>query len=390
MAQILLPKIMEIGGGSSALLADVMIQMDLSRPYIVTDDFVGSLGLLGPSLDSLTQKGITADIFTGVIPDPTTESLKPALEVLQSGVYDCIVAIGGGSPIDSAKALAVLLEYGAEKGVSIMREIKAPMVVVKKAMPVIAIPTTAGTGSEMTKVTVISDSETGEKMLLMGPAFCPDAALIDYELTLKKPRRLTADTAIDSLTHAIEAYVSKKANPFSDGVALRAMRIIYENIHIVCNEPDNLQAREAMMLGATLGGMAFSNASVALVHGMSRPIGAHFHVPHGLSNAMLLPEITRFSLNNALPRYANCAREMGLADERDADQLAGAKLIEGLVKLNDDLEVPTPKIYGVKRRTYFDLIPRMAEEAMASGSPANNPKVPSIKELHQLYESVYE
>ena len=158
----------------------------------------------------------------------------------------------------------------------------------------------------------------------------PVAALVDYELTLSMPYRLTADTGIDSLCHALEAYVSRKANPFTDSVALTAMRTIYQNIRTACAEPDNRAAREAMMLAATQGGIAFANASVTLIHGMSRPIGALFHVPHGLSNAMLLPEVTAWSVDHAAARYAHCARYMGIAAETDTDDVALGKLVEGL------------------------------------------------------------
>ena len=198
----------------------------------------------------------------------------------------------------------------------------------------IAIPTTAGTGSECTRFTVITDTERDEKMLIAGLGALPLAALVDYELTYSVPQRTTADTGVDSLTHALEAYVSKRANPVSDALALSAMALIGANIRTAYAEPRNAAAREAMMLGATEAGLAFSNSSVALVHGMSRPIGAHFHVPHGLSNAMLLPAITRFSVPGAEARYAEAARRIGFAEPADGDATAAAKLITGLERLN--------------------------------------------------------
>ena len=176
-------------------------------------------------------------------------------------------------------------------------------------LPIIAIPTTAGTGSEATKVAVITDTETNEKMLCMGLGLMPVAALVDFELTLTMPYRLTADTGLDSLCHALEAYVSRKANPFTDSVALTAMRTIYQNIRTACEDPENRSAREAMMLAATQGGIAFSNASVTLIHGMSRPMGAMFHIPHGLSNAMLLPAVTAWSVDENQDRYAEQGRD---------------------------------------------------------------------------------
>jgi alcohol dehydrogenase class IV len=270
-----------------------------------------------------------------------------------------------------------------------LREYKVPADVSKAGPPVVAIPTTAGTGSEVTRFTVITDTETDEKMLIAGLACCPVAAIVDYELTLTMPLRLTADTGLDSLTHAIEAYVSRRANSFTDGLAKSAMGLIAGHIRTACAEPDNRAAREAMMLGATTAGMAFSNASVALVHGMSRPIGAFFHVPHGLSNAMLLPEITAFSAPAALERYADCARAMGIAEESEGSQAAVARLLDELRRLNEDLQVPAPRAWGIDPARYEELLPVMASQALASGSPANNPRVPTSEEIIDLYRRVY-
>jgi alcohol dehydrogenase class IV len=168
------------------------------------------------------------------------------------------------------------------------------------------------------------------------------------------------------------------------------MGLIARHIRTACAEPENRAAREAMMLGATTAGMAFSNASVALVHGMSRPIGAFFHVPHGLSNAMLLPEITAFSAPAALERYADCARAMGIAEEGEGSQAAVARLLDELRRLNEDLEVPTPRAYGIDRTRYDELLPVMASQALGSGSPANNPRVPTADEIIELYKRVYD
>jgi alcohol dehydrogenase class IV len=226
-------------------------------------------------------------------------------------------------------------------------------------------------------------------MLIAGGTLLPNAAIVDYELTLSMPARLTADTGTDSLTHAIEAYVSRKANGFSDTFALAAMKTIWKELPTAFHEPGDRGAREAMMLASTLAGLAFSNASVALVHGMSRPIGVHFHVPHGLSNAMLLPAVTAFSVRESPKRYADCARTMGIADAKDSDEAATAKLIEGLYRRNEELQVPSPQKYGISEERYFSLIPTMAAQALASGSPQNNPRVPSAEEISDLYRKVW-
>jgi len=226
-------------------------------------------------------------------------------------------------------------------------------------------------------------------MLIAGLGALPLAALVDYALTFSLPPRITADTGIDSLTHALEAFVSKRANPHADSLALAAMRLIGPNLRRVWADPRDAAAREAMMLGATQAGLAFSNSSVALVHGMSRPIGAHFHVPHGLSNAMLLPAVTEFGLNDALPRYAEAARAIGCARAEDADQVAGAKLLEELRALNRELEVPTPARWGIPAERWGALLPTMAQQALTSGSPGNNPRVPTASEIEALYRRVY-
>jgi alcohol dehydrogenase class IV len=226
-------------------------------------------------------------------------------------------------------------------------------------------------------------------MLCMGLGLMPVAALVDFELTLSMPYRLTADTGIDSLCHALEAYVSRKSNPFTDSIALTAMRTIYRNIRTACAEPDNRAAREAMMLAATQGGIAFANASVTLIHGMSRPIGAFFHVPHGLSNAMLLPEVTAWSVSGAPARYADCARFMGIADDEQSDQAACDALVTALRALTTDLQVPDPQAFGIARDAWFGSLEVMAAQALDSGSPDNNPRVPQARDIVQLYQQLW-
>jgi alcohol dehydrogenase class IV len=362
-----------------------LAQLGLARPLIVTDPYIARSGILDRTTALLDKAGIPWAVFSDTVPDPTTEVIGVGVERLKAGDFDSLVAVGGGSSIDTAKGMSVLYANGGE-----MRDYKVPHEIPKSGPPIVAVPTTAGTGSEVTRFTVVTDTATDEKMLIAGLACCPSAAVVDYELTLSMPLRLTADTGIDSLTHAIEAYVSRRASPYTDGLAKNAMGLIARNIRTACAEPDNRAAREAMMLGAMTAGMAFSNASVALVHGMSRPIGAFFHVPHGLSNAMLLPEITAFSAPAALERYADCARAMGVADEGEGSQGAVARLLDELRRLNDDLQVPSPRAYGIDRTRYDELLPVMAGQALASGSPANNPRIPSSDEIVELYRRVYE
>jgi alcohol dehydrogenase class IV len=383
VSAIYLPKTIRVGAGASRELPELLKELGLHAPLLVTDPYIVDCGYLQQLIESLESSAIAHGIFAECVPDPTTACVAAGVRCWQQGQYDCVVALGGGSSIDTAKAIAVLARHGGE-----VRDYMAPKPV-PASYPVIAIPTTAGTGSEATRVTVITDTDSQEKMMCLGVGLMPIAALVDYELTLTMPYRLTADTGIDSLCHAMEAYVSRKSNAFTDSIALAALAAISQNIRSACEQPQNRKAREAMMLAATQGGMAFSNASVTLIHGMSRPIGAFFHVPHGLSNAMLLPVVTEYSLSGALPRYADCARAMGLATDTDADAAAGKKLVTGLYQLNADLQVPSPQVYGIARNDYFASLATMAEQALASGSPANNPLVPDSRQIQELYEKAW-
>ena len=382
IANINLPRILQCGAGASGELVSSLQALNLSRPLVLSDPFIASQEFTSRIVENLAA-AMDVAVFKDCVPDPTTDSVDAAMAALKAHRADSVVAIGGGSSIDTAKAVAVMADKSGP-----MRDYKVP-VSLDSGLPVIAIPTTAGTGSEATRAAVVTDSETGEKMLLMGLGFMPVAALVDFELTMSMPFRLTADTGIDSLCHALEAYVSRKANPFTDSIALTAMRTISRNIRRACEQPDDREAREAMMLAATQGGIAFSNASVTLIHGMSRPLGAHFHVPHGLSNAMLLPAVTAWSVDAALPRYANAARVMDMADKSDSDSVARDKLIAGLSKLNADLKVPGPAEFGIEDAQWRELMPTMAEQALASGSPANNPRIPEASEIEALYDKVW-
>jgi alcohol dehydrogenase class IV len=378
------PRMLQVGGGAVRQIAEVLGKFGLSRPLVVTDPFMVSSRNVQHCLEPLSAAGIVVTVFSDTVADPTDTVVEAGVAELRRGNFDCLIGFGGGSPIDTAKAMAILAA-GSGK----MRDYKVPVSADRAALPVIAIPTTAGTGSECTRFTVITDTERDEKMLIAGLGALPLAAIVDYELTYSVPARTTADTGVDSLTHALEAFVSKRANPFSDALAVSAMTLIGQHIRAAYAEPRNAVAREGMMLGATQAGLAFSNASVALVHGMSRPIGAHFHVPHGLSNAMLLPAITRFSVGSAEARYAEASRRIGFANDRDVDPTAAAKLVAGLEALNKELAVPDPAAYGIDGAAWHGKAELMAEQALASGSPANNPRVPDKTEIVALYHDVW-
>ena len=382
--QINLPRILQVGAKASEEIGSIIKGLGYKNPIIITDKMMVKLGYTKKILEILRKFQINCEVFDDTIPEPTVESIQRGVSKIKNGNYDSIIALGGGSPIDSAKAIGILGKYGGE-----MKDYKFPRIVSEQGIPIIAIPTTAGTGSEVTRFTIISDEKTDEKMLCVGLAFMPIAALVDYELSLSVPKRTTADTGIDALTHAMEAYVSKKANPYSDSQAMEAMKLLAPNLRTVYHDGNNKEAREAMMLGSTLAGVAFSNASVALVHGMSRPIGAFYHVPHGLSNAMLLPSVTEYSIPSAKERYANCARAMGVASFDDDNKTANEKLLIELEALNKELNVPTPQEFGIDKEDFMNKLETMAEQAIASGSPGNNPRVPTSEEIIDIYKMLW-
>ncbi len=385
MQALQFPRAMVVGGGAAAQTAQHAHSLGMARPLIVSDAYLATSGALAAITTSFVAAGQDVPpIFSETMAEPDSRSIDHLVQAIHAGRHDGLIAVGGGSPIDSCKAAAVLASLGGH-----IRDYRVPYAIAHPLMPLIAVPTTAGTGSEVTRFTVITDSETGEKMLCAGASLMPSVALVDYHFTLTKPARLTADTGLDALTHAIEAYVSQKSGPFSDSLALAAMAAIYRHLPTAFARPGDHTARAALMLAATQAGMAFSNASVALVHGMSRPIGARFHVPHGLSNAMLLPTVTAYSLSGAPQRYADCAVAMGIAARDTPPAPAGEALVAALQKLNADMHVPTPAAFPIERAAYDAAIPEMVAQALASGSPQNNPRLPTADEMAALYAAAF-
>ena len=381
--RVCVPRYMQIGKGSLNQLPEILsIIGSIKSPLIVTDKQMVKFGYVKKLQEILSKSGFKSNVFDDTIPDPTDTVVLNGVDFLKKNKNDAVIGFGGGSPIDTAKAIAVLSQYSKN-----IQDYKPPSTFDKKGLPIVAIPTTAGTGSEVTHHSVIIDTKSNnlEKISCRGEGFVPIVSIIDYELTLSKPRRLTIDSAIDTLTHGIEAYVSKKATLFSDRMALDTIRLVQENIYAVDKDPKDLKAREGLMLAATLGGLAFSNASICLVHGMSRPLGSNFKVPHGLSNAMLLPTITEFSIDHAKSRYADCSRAGNFAAPEDNDDIACEKLIKGLYKINNDFDVPSMKAFGINEKNFEEELENMATDAEVSGAPNLNPRVPSVGEMVDLY-----
>ena len=384
-AQFNIPATIVTGAGASSDLVPQVARLGMRRVLLVTDSFMVSSGLAARFQSAMLAAGLHVATFDGVQPDPTDANVRAGAQLLTEERCEAIVALGGGSPMDAAKAIAILVTNGEP-----LSRFQGYHRVERAGVPLVVIPTTAGTGSEVTKVAVITDTKRDVKMMMLDRYLLPTVALVDYELTFSMPPALTAHVGVDTLTHGIEAYVSRKATALTDPLALQCIRLVTQHLETAWCEPHNSAAREGMMLAATLGGMAFANSSVALVHGMSRPIGAVFHVPHGLSNAVLLPAVTRFSLSGAQDRYAEVARIMRLAASSDSDATAGEKLVAGLAALNTRLQVPRlGDCHGVERARFEAVKGKMASDAMASGSPQNNPVVPTEQQIVALYDEAF-
>jgi alcohol dehydrogenase class IV len=324
-------------------------------------------------------------LFSSFQPDPEDCNVVAGVDRFHAFGADSILAFGGGSAIDVAKIIGAST---ANPGP--LSAFQGYNRIVNAGPPLVVLPTTAGTGSEATKVAVITDTARNVKMMILDPKLMPAAAIVDYELTLSMPRALTAHVGVDTLTHGIEAYVSRRANALTDPIAVSCISKTQSYLRKAWANPEDREAREAMSIAALQGGLAFTNSSVCLVHGMSRPLGVAFHLPHGLSNATLLPVVTRFSWRGAISRYADVARAMNLADARKSNEFACESLVECLDELNHELEVPRLRdCSGVTIEAFRATVPKMAADALDSGSPQNNPVVPAADQIMELFDKAW-
>lgn len=355
------------------------------RAFIVTDTIMEKLGYVEKCMQQLNKKGITVSTYNKVDAEPTNIHVLEALSLCKEEKCDFIIGIGGGSCIDAAKAVAVLYTNGGEVEDYVQKDIK----IENNPLPLITIPTTSGTGSEVTSVAVITNKKTDVKMMMKHPSFIPKVAIIDPVLTSSLPPQITAATGIDALCHAIEAYISKVSQPLTDVLALSAIESIMKYLHIAYEDGRNMEAREAMMIASLQAGIAFSNASVTLVHGMSRPVGALFHVPHGISNAILLPTVLEFTKTSAMKRLAKIGRSLNKDLYSNSDEEVADYTLGEIKKLCFDLRIPNLKEYGIDEIEFENAISKMASDAIESGSPANNPRVPSYDEIKELYRECF-
>ncbi|MBO5093994.1 MAG: iron-containing alcohol dehydrogenase [Lachnospiraceae bacterium] len=353
------------------------------KALIVTGKHVVKSPMMEELKTALTEAGVAYVVFDGITGEPTDVMIEEGLAVYKENGCEFCIGIGGGSPLDSAKAIAAMTvnpgkiaDYNGK-------------VMDKKIPPVVAIPTTAGTGSEATMFTIVTDTEKGIKMLLKGEALLPELAIVDPSFTASSPKNVTVATGLDALTHAVEAYTSKKAFCMTDTLALSAVKRIFQYLPAAFADGNDKKAREEMAVAALEAGICINNSSVTIVHGMSRPIGALFHVPHGISNAMLLTVCLGFALDGAYERFAHLGRAIGAAQEDESDESAAKKFIEQLEKLCHTCEVPTLEEYGIDKDTFFASIDKMSQDAVDSGSPGNTRKPVTVADVKELYKELW-
>lgn len=372
-----------ITGSGALTMAEETLKGLGKKALIVTDKVMIQLGNCAKVETALKNQGIDYAIYSEIVGEPTDTMIENGLKVYKENGCDFLVALGGGSPIDSMKAIGSLVVNGGNISDYMGKVIDVEM------PPLVAIPTTAGTGSEATQFTIITDTKKDIKMLLKGKVLMPKLAIIDPQFTMTAPPKITTATGLDALCHAVEAYTSRKAQTLSDSFAMSAVKRIFKSLPVAFKDGKNEEARIQMSVAALEAGIAFNNASVTIIHGMSRPIGALFHVAHGLSNAMLMKECLGFALEGAYDRFADLGRAIGVADATDEDKVAAEKFlsaIEGIVK---ELETPTLAEFGIDKEEFFKVIDKMAYDAMDSGSPQNTMREVSEEQVKQIYRNLW-
>ncbi len=353
------------------------------KAMIVTDKVMIDLGNCAKVENALKSQNVTYTIYSEIVGEPTDTMIAKGLEQYKTEGCDFLVALGGGSPIDSMKAIGSLVKNGGNISDYMGKVIDVEM------PPMVAIPTTAGTGSEATQFTIITDTRKDIKMLLKGKCLIPSLAIIDPQFTMTAPPKITAATGLDALCHAVEAYTSRKAQTLSDTFAMSAVKRIFKYLPMAFHDGKNEEARVQMSVAALEAGIAFNNASVTLIHGMSRPIGALFHVAHGLSNAMLMKECLSFALEGAYDRFADLGRNIGVAAAEDSDKEASEKFLNAVIALTQELETPTLAEFGIDRDAFFNVIGKMAYDAMDSGSPQNTQREITQADVEQMYRNLW-
>lgn len=352
------------------------------RLFIVTDPGIVDLGLVTQLEDMLANQSFETHVFTEVKPNPRDYDCIMGDELAREFQADCIIALGGGSVIDAAKAIAILQVLGGRPQDYAGRDqVPAPVT------PIVAIPTTAGTGAEVTRSSVITDTEKKIKLTIKDVKIAPAVAIVDPELTYQLPAHLTASTGMDALVHAVEAFTCKRSNPVADGLAIEAMKRIYPALRPAVTEGgSNQEARYELMIGATIAGMAFSHADVASVHCMAEAIGGLYDTPHGVANSMFLPYIIEFNAEADIKKHATIARTLGLVGEDASETDATAALVAEMKHLAFDLAIPTFSSLPQVKEEDFEYL---AESAFQNGSTPSNAREIQKQDYLMLFEKAF-
>lgn len=365
------------GPGSLNQLADILKNIGAEYVLVVTDKGIVNAGIAGKVIEVAKQVCTRTEVFDEIEPDPKDTTVTACADKYKNDRPDAIVAVGGGSCMDFGKAVNVLLYNDGT-----IQDYKNQWDAIPNLTgTLVTIPTTAGTGSELTDFAVISDTTTQQKVNLIGKSVVASQAIVDPELTLGLPAGITAATGLDALTHAIESYACKTPNDLSDMLSLKAVNLIYNNLKTCVTEPENLEARSAVMMGSMLAGCSFANALLGLVHGIAHPLGAIWHVPHGVANAFGLPYVLEYEIPVEGERIINVGKAMGIPTEG----LTPEAVIEAIKELEREVQVPMMADYGVKEED----LDRLADLAMQEMGYACNPVQPTKEELMEILEKMY-
>jgi len=359
-------------------------QLGAKKPLIVTDRLIVSMGFPGKLQDLLQAEGLDSVIYDGVNSEPEDNYVYEGLDILRQHNCDSVIGLGGGSPLDAAKAIAIMAKNKGKISDYEGRGIVIP----GGRLPLAGISTTAGTSSEVSNTTIITDTTRGTKMVIKTDIVRPDIAVCDPVLTLGLPPKVTAASGLDALAHAMEGMVSRSNQPLGNIMAKNAINLIYNNLPIAYDHGDNLDARSNMMMGQMLAGLTMANASTASIHGMARPVGAKFHIGHGLCVAMFMPEVMEFTLPGSPEVYQEIAEAMGLDVIGLSAEEAGRKAVEAVYALRKYLGVSTLREYGVDREEFIAAIPKMLEDKSANNTHKLNAVVPTDADKTAIYMRV--
>lgn len=383
MARLDLPSHIHAGRGSINQLPEFVFSTGGSRVFVLMDSFLARAPVsLDEKVRSILKKvNIESVIFSSYSGEPTTEHVNAALEIMKDFKADCVVGIGGGSAMDLSKAVSL---FGKSQDLNWAEITYKPIL---ERLPLLLVPTTAGTGSEATKVMVITNTDSNLKMNPGHKDLIPDAAILDPELTLSLPRTFTAYTGLDALTHAIEAYVSTRATRMTDFFALEAIRMIGKSLPIIYENGEDLEARENMSIASCYAGIAFSNASTNLAHAAGRSLGARFHIPHGLSVALLLPFVMEYSLESAEKRFAEVAVALGASPSFSQKELAEQSL-HLIHRYNNQFNIWTDGQKFINLEDLKNDIPSLSRDALSGNGILTNRKVPAFEDICQILEKL--